>query len=505
MLYSIYQEPFRPQFHFSPERNWMNDPNGMVYHEGEYHLFYQYNPFGDKWGHMSWGHALSRDLVHWKHLPVALVEEGDLRIYSGSAVVDFANSSGFGTDRSPLVAIYTGHREETSTRPQVEDQRLAYSNDRGRSWTHYPGNPVLDIGLSDFRDPKVFWHKPTQRWVMAVVLPMAKKIGLYASVDLKRWSSLSEFGPAGAWQDPIIWECPDLFPLDVEGEPGVRKWVLIVNINPGGPAGGSGTQYFVGEFDGTRFICDQVDSGKAAIWLDHGSDFYAGVTWSNVPDGRRILLAWMSNWAYTLDVPTSPWRSAMTIPRSLSLRRTPAGLRLTQEPVEELATLREEPALVFSGGSFAAADLWLYQQSGLDELLDVEMTFSEVFPSTPFVINIHTGAAEVTAIAIDPKEDQLAIDRTHSGLKEFHPAFAASSRHVAPLRITNGILKIRFLLDTSSLEVFAQDGETVLTDLIFPSAGQRWISLSSEGGNALAIPKMEGITICKLRSAVRDE
>jgi fructan beta-fructosidase len=501
MLHPLYQEPFRSQFHFTPERNWMNDPNGTVYHDGEYHLFYQYNPFGDKWGHMSWGHAVSGDLVHWIHLPVALAEEGNLRIYSGSAVVDFDNSSGFGTNS--LVAIYTGHRE-SSTNERVEDQRLAYSNDRGRTWTHYPGNPVLDVGLPDFRDPKVFWHEQTKRWIMVAVFPMAKKIALYASADLKRWTLLSQFGPAGAWKDPIIWECPDLFSLEVEGDPLERKWVLIVNINPGGPAGGSGTQYFVGEFDGTQFICDPDNSGEA-IWLDHGSDFYAGVTWSNVPDNRRILLAWMSNWAYTLDVPTGPWRGAMTIPRSLTLRHTSAGLRLAQNPVEELSILREEPALVFSGGSFTAADLWLFQQGALNELLDVEVTFSEVFPTAPFVINIHTGAAEVTAIAIEAREGQLAIDRTHSGIKGFHPAFAASCRHVAPLRIAHGILKIRFLLDTSSLEVFAQNGETVLTDLIFPSSGKRSIGLSSEGGNASSLPRVERITIYKLRSAALDQ
>ena len=482
----------------------MNDPNGMVYYGGEYHLFYQHNPFGDKWGHMSWGHAVSSDLVHWQHLPVALSEAGELRIYSGSAVVDFANSSGFATSGSLLVAIYTGHREQIGTGKPVEDQRLAYSNDRGRTWNDYPDNPVLDIGLPDFRDPKVFWHRETQRWIMVVVLPMEKKMRLYASTNLKRWTQLSEFGPAGAWRDPIIWECPDLFPLEIEGEPGVTKWILIVNINPGGPAGGSGAQYFVGEFDGTQFICDPEHVRDAAVWLDHGSDFYAGVTWSNIPesDGRRILLAWMSNWAYTLDVPTSPWRGAMTIPRSLTLRRTSAGLRLAQKPVEELEILRKETALVFSGGSFAAADLWLHQQSNLNELLDVEMIFSDVLPDAPFVINIWTGAAEVTTIAIDPKDGQLAIDRTHSGIKEFHPAFAASCRHAAPLRIANGNLKIRFLLDTSSLEVFAQDGEAVLTELIFPSVGKRSIGLSSEGGNALAMPKVEGITIHRLRSAV---
>jgi fructan beta-fructosidase len=310
--------------------------------------------------------------------------------------------------------------------------------------------------LPDFRDPKVFWHEQTKRWIMAIVLPMAKKIGLYASVDLKRWAPLSEFGSAGAWRDPTIWECPDLFSLEVEGEPDVRKWVLIVKINPGGP----GTQYFVGEFDGTQFVCGPGRVRRGCGLARPRQRFLrrCHVVRRSESDGRRILLAWMSNWAYTLDVPTSPWRSAMTIPRSLTLRRTSAGLRLAQQPVEELGILREEPALVFSGGSLAAADLWLYQLSARDALLDVEVKFSEVFPNAPFVINIHTGTAEVTTIAVDPSGAQLAIDRAHSGLKEFHPAFAGS-RHAAPLRITDGHLTIRFLLDTSSLEVFAQDGE----------------------------------------------
>ncbi len=505
MIYPPYQEPFRPQFHFTPERNWMNDPNGMVFLEGEYHLFYQYNPFGDKWGHMSWGHAVSPDLVHWQHLAVALPEQGDVRIYSGSTVIDYANTSGFGDNRQPvMVAIYTGHREESKQSKRVEDQRLAFSSDRGRTWTHYSGNPVLDIGALDFRDPKVFWHEPAGRWIMIVVLPDHKKMRLYAAPDLKNWTQLSEFGPAGAWHDPIIWECPDLFPLPVDGEPETTKWVLIVNINPGGPAGGSGTQYFIGEFDGTRFAPDAQSPSESVLWLDHGSDFYAAVTWSNVPasDGRRILLGWMSNWAYTLDVPTSPWRSAMTVPRTLSLRRTPQGLRLAQAPVAELARLRTEPPLVFPGGSFADADTWLYQQQSLPACLDVEMTFSEGFADAPFVIKIHSGAGEVTAIDVDSKRNQLAVDRTHAGLKDFHPAFAASNRHEAPLEIVNGELSVRFLLDTSSLELFAQDGLVAVTELIFPSGGRRTISLSSEGGDALAMPKVHRICIYELKSAV---
>src|SRR5437762_9115460 len=246
----LYREPFRPQFHFTPERNWMNDPNGMVFYQGEYHLFHQSNPFGDKWGHMSWAHAVSRDLVHWKHLPLALAEEDGVMIFSGSAVVDWKNTSGFGRNRRPpLVAIYTGHY---TTRP-LQNQHIAYSTDRGRTWTKYSGNPVLDIGEKDFRDPKVFWHEPTQRWIMVAAWPAHRKVRFYASSDLKQWTHLSDFGPAGSVKG--IWECPDLFPLPVEDSK-QTKWVLIVNIGSGAPAGGSGTQYFVGEFDGTHFTLD---------------------------------------------------------------------------------------------------------------------------------------------------------------------------------------------------------------------------------------------------------
>ena len=480
----------------------MNDPNGMVYYDGEYHLFYQYNPFGDKWGHMSWGHAVSSDLVYWKHLPLALSEQGEIMIFSGSAVIDFTNTSGFGRDdQPPMVAIYTGHREERRQAKVVEDQRLAYSNDRGRTWTHHSSNPVIDIGSPEFRDPKVFWHDATSRWIMVVALSKEKKIRLYASPELKNWTQLSEFGPAGAWHDPIVWECPDLFPLEVEGEPSATKWVLIVNINPGGPAGGSGTQYFVGDFDGTRFTPEHAEG---ALWVDYGSDFYAAATWSNASetDGRRVLLGWMSNWDYTQDVPTAPWRGAMTIPRSLALGRTSKGLRLTQKPVNELEKLREEPSLLFPGGSFADAGKWLSEQRNFPELLDVEMTFSEVSSDTPFVINIHAGAGEFTAIEVDPESGKLAVDRTHSGLKGFHPAFWASARHEAPVKIANSKFAIRFLLDTSSIEVFAQDGRTALTDQIFPSAGKRSISLSSEGGKAFSMPKVEQISIHPLKSAV---
>lgn len=251
-----YREPFRPQFHFSPPRNWMNDPNGLVFHDGVYHLFYQYNPQGDKWGHMSWGHATSRDLFHWENQPLALPEKDGPMIFSGSAVVDAKNTSGLGQGgKGPMVAIYTGDVESPK---KHQDQRLAYSNDDGRTWTQFSGNPVLDLGMADFRDPKVFWHEASGKWIMVTVLATEHKVRLFSSPDLKHWTVLSDFGPAGATGGQ--WECPDLFPLSVEGDAATKKWVLLVSANPGGPTGGSGSQYFLGDFDGTHFTADPIAS-----------------------------------------------------------------------------------------------------------------------------------------------------------------------------------------------------------------------------------------------------
>ena len=498
-----YHEPYRPQFHFTPARNWMNDPNGLVFYDGEFHLFYQYNPFGDRWGHMSWGHAVSPDLVHWQHLPLALAEENGVMVFSGSAVVDWKNSSGFGREgRPPLVAIYTGHYTE---RP-LQNQQVAYSNDRGRTWTKYAGNPVLDIGQKDFRDPKVFWHEPSERWVMVVAWPQERKVRFYASRDLKSWSHLADFGPAGATEG--IWECPDLFPLPVEGAPRETRWVLIVNLNPGGPSGGSGSQYFVGDFDGRQFVLEQgasrsgVPGGAAPLWLDHGPDFYAAVTWSDVPehDGRRIALGWMSNWEYAQEVPTSPWRSAMTVPRVLTLRRTSEGLRVCQQPVKQLEQLRRGAPRRFAGGTFAAAGAWLARQAGLPPLLDVEVTLSGVTAATPFTLALETGPDERTSISCDPARGRLVVDRTRSGRVGFQPAFAG--RHEAPLRLVDGRCRLRLLLDRSSLEVFAQDGETVITELVFPTTATRVLSLSARGAG---MPLVGGIELHELSSAWRPD
>jgi fructan beta-fructosidase len=467
-----YREQWRPQFHFTPATNWMNDPNGMVFYDGEYHLFYQYNPWGDKWGHMSWGHAVSRDLVHWAHLPVALYEENDVMIFSGSAVMDWKNTSGFGRNgKPPMVAIYTGHY----TKEPLQNQHVAYSNDRGRTWTKFAGNPVLDIGAKDFRDPKVTWHEPTKRWVMAVAWPVERKMRFYSSPNLKDWTHLSDFGPAGSTTG--IWECPDLFPLRVEGRPWQKKWALVVNVGSGAPAGGSGCQYFVGNFDGQRFTPDSPD--QPALWADFGPDFYAAVSWSDIPrrDGRRLWLGWMSNWQYANDVPTAPWRSAMSIARELYLRNTGDGLRLVQRPVKEMKVLRER-----------REQLALKNVSGPVDLSRLNGTASDPFeleadlqPGTNAEVSLRlrTGATEETVLRVDVPRRELLLDRTRSGNVGFHNTFPSVQR--APVRLINGRLKLRLFVDTSSIEVFVNDGEVTLTSLIFPSANTRRLELEVTG------------------------
>jgi fructan beta-fructosidase len=322
-------DPYRPQYHFSAPRNWLNDPNGLVYFQGEYHLFYQHNPFENRWGNLSWGHAVASDPINWQNLPVAIAAEPDLLAFSGSVVVDAANTSGLGQGGPPLVALYTGFR--ISDRSQA--QYLAYSNDRGRTWTRFGNEPVLRIDSLDFRDPKIFWHAPTGRWIMAVALAVERKVQFYASSNLKFWTFLSEFGPAGPESGP--WEVPDLIELPLDG--GQTRWVLNVSVIEGGPAGGSGMQYFVGDFDGTRFVAD-----GSPRWTDYGKDFYAALSWSNLPSSqpRPIWLAWMNNWQYTANLPTEPWRGAMSAPRALSLVTIDGRARLVQQPVRELEGLR---------------------------------------------------------------------------------------------------------------------------------------------------------------------
>lgn len=475
---ATYEESYRPQFHFSPAENWMNDPNGLVYHDGEYHLFYQYNPFGNTWGHMSWGHAVSKDLVHWQHLPVALQEQDGIMIFSGSAVVDKKNTSGFGTEQNPpMIAIYTGHQDREGVVRQ--DQRIAYSLDNGRSWTKYSDNPVIDEGMADFRDPKVFWHEDSEKWVMAVALSKEQKIRFYGSTNLKEWSLLSEFGPAGA-ADDLLWECPDLFELSVEGNTGQSKWVLQVDVNPGSVAGGSGGQYFVGEFDGRRFVQDPATGGEA-LWVDYGRDFYAVQSYSDIPDkdGRRIWLAWMNNWDYAQKIPTEPWRSAMTIPREVGLKNTDRGYRLVQQPVQEMQQLRTnhmgmEEILLSPGSNIKQPDF----QGKAYELI-VEFDAGD---AKRFGLKVRQGNEEQTVVGYDMVSQQLFLDRRESGKVAFDTTFASLEQ--APLSLDNNRIKLHVFVDWSSVEIFANDGEVVITDRIFPSSESNNLEFFSEGGSA---------------------
>jgi levanase len=805
---ATYREPFRPQFHFTPATNWMNDPNGLVYYKGEYHLFFQHNPFGDTWGHMSWGHAVSRDLVHWQQLPVAIPEQGDEMIFSGSAVVDRDNTSGFGTRGNPaMVAIYT------SAYPDDQKQSLAYSTDRGRTWTKYAGNPVLDDADREFRDPKVFWYAPQRKWIMAVSMAVQRKIRFYSSPNLKQWTLMSDFGPANATGG--VWECPDLFPLALDGNPRKTKWVLVVNLNPGGIAGGSAAQYFVGDFDGSRFTADNAgaytppagdvfadfegsdygawtttgtafgsgpahgtlpgqqtvsgfqgnglvnsfldfdssqgtltsprftigrdyinflvgggahahdpaggdgtpppgdvladfegpdygswtatgdfagttphrggdgrvgeqsvdtffgnpnngdpntgsivspeftinrdfldfeiaggnhpepgpgqtavnlvvdgaivrtatgsDSGtlnwvawdlqdlsgkqghieivdratggwghvladhfvlsdvaakirsdetavnllvdgavvrttagkesealdwaswnvrdlrgkdaqiqivdrnsggwghiladqvvfadapaqsaeQRASWLDYGKDYYAAVSWNDVPDGRRLMIGWMNNWQYANQIPTSPWRSAMSVPREIGLRTIDGHPQVVQSPIRELRELRTGPAYRLGHRPIPPGTQLLTGRGSSGKTLEIDAEF-RLRDADRFGLKVRAGSGEETVIGYDTTTRELYVDRTKSGNVAFNANFPGVQR--APLAARHGKVRLQILVDWSSVEVFTGDGQRVITDQVFPSATSDGIELFADGGHAT----LQRLKIQPLRSS----
>ena len=474
-----FEEQYRPQFHYSPPQNWMNDPNGLVYHDGTYHLFHQYNPEGNTWGHMSWYHATSDDLVHWNHQGVAIPEEGNEMIFSGSAVVDSANTSGFGNgeDSSPMVAIYTSHY--TLGEDSIDQaQSLAYSTDGGKTWTKYGGNPVLEHPDPNFRDPNVFWYEPGEKWVMTVALPTQHKVQFYESRDLKNWTHLSDFGPAGATSG--VWECPALFKVPVEGSD-QRRWVLQVDLNPGSVAGGSGGQYFVGDFDGTTFTPRKGSLENAPHWVDYGPDFYATIPWNNVPDdGRALWLAWMNNWTYAEQIPTSPWRSAQTIPRSVGLRTIDGAPRLVQRPVEELQQLRTNHVHL-DGRPLSPDTVSLAEEGVSGTMLELITTFE---PGDADTVGLHVraGENEKTVIGYDAGVDSIFVDRTDAGTDAFHKDFPA--RDSAPLALREGRVKLHVFVDRSSVEVFANDGARVLTHRIFPDSTSDGVSLVATGDSA---------------------
>jgi len=468
---------YRPLYHFTTDSNWINDPNGLVYANGQYHVFAQYNPYGDKWGHMSWAHAVSSDLFEWKEWPVAIPEinNGDstvTMIFSGSAVVDSFNTSGFGKDgQVPLVAIYTSHVDKGG-KGIAQHQSIAYSLDEGKTWQQYANNPVLDIQLTDFRDPKVFWYAPENKWVMVVVKALEYKVQLYASVDLKKWNLLSEFGPAG--NTTKIWECPDLFPLKVEGT-GEQKWVL--SLSAGHPQKDFiAVQYFIGNFDGKTFTADQLNY---PLYIDYGKDFYAGVTYNNIPaaDGRRIMIGWANCWNYANDIPTKGFRGMYSVPRALTLKNTSNGLRLFQLPVAELDKYTQS---ICSNAGIELDNSTRTLDSAKGTSLDISFT---LLAGAEAGINVFKSGTEETTITYNSNTKTISIDRMRSGDTSFNKAFP--SIETVQLDSATEKIKLRILTDKSVVEVFVNDGAYALTDLVFPKMNNGGVELFSKNGKAV--------------------
>jgi len=478
---TTYHEPYRPQEHFSPKAHWMNDPNGMVYFNHTYHLFFQYYPGGTTWGPMHWGHAVSKDLIHWKGLPIALYPDSLGYIFSGSAVVDSANTSEFGKNgKIPLVAIFTHHdpKGEKAGKNDFQNESLAYSLDGGYTWTKYKANPVLkNPGIKDFRDPKVMWFAPEKKWVMT--LATQDHITFYSAPDLKTWTKESEFGKATGAHGGV-WECPDLFPLKLGDK---TYWILIVNLNPGGPNGGSATQYFVGQFDGNKFTA--VDDRLR--WLDYGPDEYAGVTWNNT-GARKIFLGWMSNWQYASQVPTQKWRNAMTVPRELSLKQSNGEILLASAPVKELKDVERTP-IEISGVNLKDRNILAAQGVHPHQFI-LKISIAKM---NDYAVILSNDSGDKLIFGFDKTRNGYYIDRSKSGVVDFNPEFAKT--FFAPRLTVQPNANVELIVDESSLEVFADDGLSVMTCAFFPH--KPYDNLAIQPAGALAFKK---ITLTPLRS-----
>ena len=428
------REKFRPSYHHTPLYGWMNDPNGMFYKDGEWHLYYQYNPYGSLWENMTWGHSVSKDLIHWEALPLAIEADAIGTIFSGSCVVDKNNTAGFGKDA--IIAFYTSAAES-------QTQSMAYSTDGGRTFTKYDKNPVVTFNAPDFRDPKVFWYEGTNRWIM--MLAVGQEMQIWSSANLKDWNKESSFGSEYGCHGGV-WECPDMLKIG-------DKWVLICNINPGGPFGGSATQYFVGDFDGKKFTCESMP--KVTKWLDYGKDHYATVSFSNAPDGRITVLAWMSNWQYANQVPTKQFRSANSIARDLGLFKDGEETYVSVTPSKEMLAVRGAKIKKPSATCEIIVDV-----KGT-----MELTLSNV-------------KGEQVVMNYDAQKQTFAMDRTKSGDSSFSEAFSATT--VAP---THGIMKqLRIFIDNCSIEAFASDGKMAMTNLVFPN--EPYNNIKVKGGKA---------------------
>ncbi len=465
------QEKYRPAFHHTPVYGWMNDPNGMFYKDGKWHLYYQWNPYGSKWQNMTWGHSSSSDLVNWEHHPAAIEPNGLGSVFSGSSAIDKENSAGFGKDA--VLAMYT-----SAGASQI--QSLAYSHDNGETFTIYPGNPVITLE-SEARDPNMFWNPETKQWTLILAHALDKEMLIFTSPDMKEWTLQSSFGKGLGAQDGV-WECPDLFELPVDGTDR-KKWVLFCNINPGGPFGGSGIQYFIGDFDGKTFKADTDAAGTVPTkWLDYGKDNYAIVSWSDTPDNRRTAIGWMSNWQYAAEVPTKQFRSANTLPREISLFTGADGqIYAASVPSPELDALRgKEIVNVKSAGinkKGKTFNLPTVNDGACEVLLNIEPGKADSISLT-----FSNDKGEKTVMTYAPDSETLSFDRRESGIVDFSQDFPAVT--TTPVFNGGGSLPVRIFVDRASMEVFANDGKGVMTNLVFPTEPYNKLTVNTDGAGA---------------------
>jgi levanase/fructan beta-fructosidase len=443
---------WRPVYHFTPVKNWTNDPNGLIYLNGVYHLYYQHNPFENKWGHMSWGHATSKDLLHWQHLPVAIPEKESKDtttwIFSGSAVLDATNTSGFG--KNAIVAIYTADQPKQ----KKESQFIAYSNDGGLTYTNYVGNPVIDIQRPDFRDPSVI--RVGDKWVMTVAVPDDRKLQFYGSADLKKWELLSEFSKQG--DSRKIWECPSLTPIFVDGDSTKKKWLLM--ISSGNPDAATGMQYFTGDFDGKTFKND--NPADVQLFVDYGTTFYAAIPYNNLPGHTQTMLGWLM----PFETGTYPWRGQMSIPRDLMLKTTPNGVRLYQQPAAVLNAFLDKLPALFDKNIMVSNELVLKRTTGNSYWIDATFT-----PGTASTFGFALAGYK---IGYDIASKKLYISTNKIG----------TTARRSDIGVVSGEkIRIQLLFDKSSLEVFVNGGEKVYTTLLFPGKDDTGISVYADGGN----------------------
>ena len=461
------RESLRPAYHFAPKYGWMNDPNGMFYKDGVWHLYYQYNPYGSMWGNMHWGHASSTDLIHWEHHPIALQPDALGAIFSGSCIVDSNNTAGFGKDA--IIAFYTSASDR-------QMQSMAYSTDNGMSFNKYDANPIVTSSLRDFRDPKVIWHEESKKWIM--VLAAGQEMQFYSSTNLKEWTYESSFGQRHGSHDGV-WECPGLLKLPIEGT-NAHRWVLLCNINPGGPFGGSATQYFTGNFDGKQFVCE---SDKDVIkWMDFGKDHYATVSFSNAPSGRHTVMAWMSNWQYANVVPTTQFRSPNSVPRDLSLFKYNGEVYLRSCPVKELNALRTETKRSHKALRLTSKPHeWKTFNTYNNGIYELDFVIKNQDAET-VKITLSNDKGESICWIYDFVSQMVSFDRTKSGNVDFHPDFPAITS--CQLFSESDETRLRIYVDKCSVESFGDGGRWCMTNLVFPSEPYSHINYEAQGGKA---------------------